>query len=178
MKQPSLRGCVQSQCTQFSWKWCQLRIWDEVRWGEVRWGEISDINNPLAVICFTQKSTLLRYSHAYRFYTVQKSSTVLLPTNLLKMLTDCYTSFTAICSSKFLIKWCLSIPIHLKCTNALLLILLQSFTAPWIVSGTTWVSRYQKGKTNLDLLERDSEWQWHQLGHMQICTSPESPQTE
>jgi len=34
------------------------------------------------------------------------------------------------------------------------------------------VSRYQKGKTNLDFTEaRDSEWQWHQLGHMQICTS-------
>jgi len=34
------------------------------------------------------------------------------------------------------------------------------------------VSRYQKGKTNLDFTEaRDSEWQWHQLGHMQDCTS-------
>jgi len=34
------------------------------------------------------------------------------------------------------------------------------------------VSQYQKGKTNLDFTEaRDSEWQWHQLGHMQICTS-------
>jgi len=34
------------------------------------------------------------------------------------------------------------------------------------------VSRYQKGKTNLDLTEaRESEWQWHQLGHMQVCTS-------
>jgi len=33
------------------------------------------------------------------------------------------------------------------------------------------VSRNQKGKTNLDLNEaRDSEWQWHQLGHMQVCT--------
>jgi len=30
------------------------------------------------------------------------------------------------------------------------------------------VSRYQKGKTNLDFTEaRDSEWQWHQLAHMQ-----------
>jgi len=39
-------------------------------------------------------------------------------------------------------------------------------------SGTTRVGRYQKGKTNLDFTEaRDSEWQWHQLGHMQICTS-------
>jgi len=33
------------------------------------------------------------------------------------------------------------------------------------------VSRYQKGKTNLDFTEaRDSEWQWHPLGHMQVCT--------
>ena len=29
-----------------------------------------------------------------------------------------------------------------------------------------------KGKPNLDFTEaRDSEWQWHQLGHMQVCTS-------
>jgi len=34
------------------------------------------------------------------------------------------------------------------------------------------VSWYQKGKTNLDFTEaRDSEWQWHQLGRMQVCTS-------
>jgi len=39
------------------------------------------------------------------------------------------------------------------------------------LSRTTWVSRYQKGKTNLDFTEaRDSEWQCHQLGHMQVCT--------
>jgi len=32
--------------------------------------------------------------------------------------------------------------------------------------------RYQKGKTNLDFTgARDSEWQWHQLGRMQVCTS-------
>ena len=43
------------------------------------------------------------------------------------------------------------------------------FSSPF--SGTTWVSRYQKGKTNLDFTEaRDSECQWHQLGHMQVCT--------
>jgi len=37
------------------------------------------------------------------------------------------------------------------------------------------VSRYQKGKTNLDFTEaRDSEWQWHQLGHMQVCTLPQT----
>ena len=34
------------------------------------------------------------------------------------------------------------------------------------------MSQYQKGKTNLDFTEaRDSEWQWHQLGHVQVCTS-------
>jgi len=34
------------------------------------------------------------------------------------------------------------------------------------------VSRYQKGKTNLDFTEaRESEWQWHQPGRMQVCTS-------
>jgi len=34
------------------------------------------------------------------------------------------------------------------------------------------VSRYQKGKTNLDFTEaRDSEWQWHQLGRMQVSIS-------
>ena len=44
------------------------------------------------------------------------------------------------------------------------------FNGPF--SGNTQVSRYQKGKTNLDFTEaRDSEWQWHQLGHMQVCTS-------
>ena len=39
-------------------------------------------------------------------------------------------------------------------------------------SGTTQVSRYQKGKTNLDFTQaRGSEWQWHQLGHMQVYIS-------
>jgi len=34
------------------------------------------------------------------------------------------------------------------------------------------MSRYQEGKTNLDFTEaRDSEWQWHQLGRMQVSTS-------
>jgi len=43
------------------------------------------------------------------------------------------------------------------------------FNGPF--SGTTRVSRYQKGKTNLDFtVARDSVWQWHHLGHMQVCT--------
>jgi len=33
------------------------------------------------------------------------------------------------------------------------------------------VSRHQEDKTSLGFTEaRDSEWQWHQLGHMQVCT--------
>jgi len=44
------------------------------------------------------------------------------------------------------------------------------FNGPF--SGTTRVSQYQKGKTNLDFTEAtDSEWHWHQLGHIQVCTS-------
>ena len=46
----------------------------------------------------------------------------------------------------------------------------RPFNGP--LSGTIRVSRYQKGKTNLDFTEaRDSVWQWHQLGYMQVCTS-------
>jgi len=46
----------------------------------------------------------------------------------------------------------------------------RPFNGP--LSRTTQVSRYQKGKTNVDFTEaRDSEWQWHQLSHMQVCTS-------
>jgi len=44
------------------------------------------------------------------------------------------------------------------------------FNGPF--SRTTQVNRYKKGKTNLHFTEaRDSEWQWHQLGHMQVCMS-------
>ena len=46
----------------------------------------------------------------------------------------------------------------------------KPFNGPF--SWTTRVSPYQKGKTNVDFSEaRDSELQWHQLGHMQVCTS-------
>jgi len=44
------------------------------------------------------------------------------------------------------------------------------FNGPF--SKTTQVSRYKKGKTSLDFTDaRDSEWQWHQLGCMQVCIS-------
>jgi len=43
------------------------------------------------------------------------------------------------------------------------------FNGPY--SGTTQVGWYEK-RTNLNFTEaRDSEWQWHQLGYMQVCTS-------
>ena len=59
------------------------------------------------------------------------------------------------------------------CTFLSHLVLKYTLTHPFncSFSGTTQVSRYQKGKTNLDFTEaRDSEWQWHQLGHMQVNT--------
>jgi len=43
---------------------------------------------------------------------------------------------------------------------------MHPFNGP--LSGTARVSRYQKGKTNLDFTEaRDSEWRWHQLGKIE-----------
>jgi len=40
----------------------------------------------------------------------------------------------------------------------------------WDYPGEPAPERQNQGKTNLDLLEQDSEWQWHHLGHVQICT--------
>jgi len=49
-------------------------------------------------------------------------------------------------------------------------LLVVMFNGPF--SRTTQVNQYQKGKTNLDFTgATDSEWQWHQLGHRQVCTS-------
>ena len=45
----------------------------------------------------------------------------------------------------------------------------------WILSGATRVSRKQKSKTRKVkpvwiYWSKSSEWQWHELGHMQVCT--------
>ena len=49
------------------------------------------------------------------------------------------------------------------------LLLQHPFNSP--LSRNTRVSQYQKGKTNLDLLEQEKVTV-DQLSHMQICTSP------
>ena len=52
---------------------------------------------------------------------------------------------------------------------------LQPFNG--LFSRTTWESRYQKCKTNLDFTgTKDSEWQWHQLGHTVCNSAPRSRQ--
>jgi len=69
---------------------------------------------------------------------------------------------------------CLCVLFPFYCRNCILtLLLLHPFNS--LFSRTTWVNRYQKGKTSLDLNEaRDDEgfvMQWHQLDYMQpICT--------
>jgi len=81
------------------------------------------------------------------------------------MLTDFQNSFTVRLSIKYVTRLYLNTLPHPKrvATHT------HPFDGP--LSGTTQVSRYQKGKTDLDFTEaRDSEWQWHHLGHMQICT--------
>jgi len=50
----------------------------------------------------------------------------------------------------------------------------------WILFGTTRVSWHLKGKTGKVNQSgftgaRDSEWQLHQLGHVQICTLTQTP---
>jgi len=71
--------------------------------------------------------------------------------------TNCGVHHTHVCSC-------------LRLHRAVLEVLLQPLNG--LFFRITWVSRYQKGKTNLDFSgARDSEWQWHQLGHMQVCTS-------
>ena len=59
-------------------------------------------------------------------------------------------------------------------SNLMLLVWKDTHTHPFNgpLSGTTRVSQYQKGETNLDFTDaRDSEWQWNQLSYMQVCTS-------
>jgi len=71
------------------------------------------------------------------------------------------TAFTSLTFATFGWVYVHQAPIQNKCNDSHT----HPFNGPF--SGTTRVSRYQKGKTNLDFTEaRDSEWQWHQLGHM------------
>jgi len=57
------------------------------------------------------------------------------------------------------------------CIVSVVLLLLHPFNV--LFSGTTWVSRHQKGKPFWILLEQEMMGrQWHQLDHTQIiCTS-------
>ena len=88
------------------------------------------------------------------------------------------TRFTTakICAMRTALDYCSGIllsvllPLKVRPYGTIQIRLLHTFNGP--LSGTTWVSRYRKSKTNLDFTEsRDSEWQWHQPGHMQVCIS-------
>ena len=59
-----------------------------------------------------------------------------------------------------------TLPRCLNATNTCV----HAFNGPF--SRTTRVSGYQKRKTSVYFSEaKDSEWQWHQLGRMHVCTS-------
>ena len=78
----------------------------------------------------------------------------------------CITYSWPLCACMTSIWWRL----HRLLDIAIMFIHTHPFNGPFF--RTSQVSRYQKGKTNLDFTEaRDSEWQWQQLGHMQVCTS-------
>jgi len=76
---------------------------------------------------------------------------------------------TATTSTTIIILWPLC---RTTCTSWYLQLRTHTHTFIGPLSRTTQVSRYHKGKTNVDFAEaRDSEWQWHHLGCMQACSS-------
>ena len=84
------------------------------------------------------------------------------------VLLEVVSSLTEACESQHHMTGCRRRwPHFIQCYS---IVYIHPFNGP--LSGTTLVSQYQKGKTNLDFTEaRDSEWQWHPLGHMQVSTS-------
>jgi len=113
----------------------------------------------------------LTYSHSYGTLVQNhkhKHFRLMTPTKLTKWtgLGSSYrVSSSHVCISSSQVRWHKNH--HL--TNSHLTNNTHPFNGPF--SGTTQVSQYQKGKTNLDFTEaRESEWQWHQLGHMQVYT--------
>ena len=76
----------------------------------------------------------------------------------------CFLLLVCVCVCEFLLGGTPPCPSNIPGRNT------HPFNGPFFE--TTQVSRYQKGKTNLYFTEaRDSEWQWHQLGHMQVYTA-------
>jgi len=107
-----------------------------------------------------QQDNLTRTQTSDRAYTTRETSSL------------CEKIVKQARSKRLLARWTISV---VTTTNHHFTAIIQinththPFNGPF--SGTTRVSRYQKGKTNLDFTEaRDSEWQWHQLSHMQVCT--------
>ena len=82
--------------------------------------------------------------------------------------TDNHTST----SSLLFTGWMLFLALNLLWYWLVQVVLENTHTHTGPLSRSARVNRYQKGKTNLDFTEaRDSEWKWHPLGHMQVCTS-------
>ena len=76
------------------------------------------------------------------------------------------TATHCLCFSKIQIGFTFLVPAHLGIPGK------RAVKLVCVYLLSTQVSQYQKGKTNLDFTEaRDSEWQWHYLGRMQVCTS-------
>jgi len=76
------------------------------------------------------------------------------------------------------LQWCSKIGRDIFQESMRLLLLLQPFLCLWILFGTTWMSRYQKGKTEkpkpMWISWSKREWQWYQLCHIQIYTLPQT----
>ena len=87
---------------------------------------------------------------------------------------DVYVYLIFCCKVWFLAQWCWD-----YCSEETNAFISDDLSPYWshthlfngLLSGVSRVSWYLKGKTNLAFTKaRDSEWQWHQLGRMQIGT--------
>ena len=97
-----------------------------------------------------------------------------MPLTVSRLVLPFWYRLTRVVLDKGLLNACVYICLHLSKWQSVHLSHTHTHTHPFNgpLSGTTRVSRYQKGKASLDFTEaRDSEWQWHHLGHMQVCTS-------
>jgi len=114
--------------------------------------------------CFVQGLPSTYPTLCYKKIWVSQKITVLLSGMLSHIYTKrSYYKRTARCTES------VSSNLVKRCTTVVTTCTTHPFNSP--LSRTTRVSRYQKGKTNLDFTEtRDSEWQWHQLGYMQVYT--------
>ena len=136
---------------------------------DMLWKAVASINSPTKILhSTTDQQHRMRWTAGSTWLARNKPLPQQLATHNNNQIHDTHASSTTPCYIKttntfYRASACVRLSISVILTHTHL------FNSP--LSGTTGVSWYQKGKTNLDFTEaRDSDWQWHQLDRMQVCT--------